>query len=73
MTPQDRDLSWPQRLTFATPQIGVGISGTIMASWLTFFLVPPDEEILAGRVALISGGAYVVLELWGKLVDAFAD
>ena len=73
MSESGRDLSWPQRLTFATPQIGVGISGTIMASWLTFFLVPPEEELQGGRVALIGAGAYIALELWGKLVDAFAD
>ena len=62
-----------QRVAYATPQTGVAISGTIMGSWLMFFLVPPDAEISAGKVALVSAAAYGWLELWGKLVDAFAD
>ncbi len=73
MSPEARDLTPLQRAAFATPQTGVAISGTIMASWLMFFLVPPDAEIDAGKVVLVSAAAYGWLELWGKVVDAIAD
>ena len=73
MSEAAKDLTPLQRVAFATPQTGVAISGTIMGSWLMFFLVPPDAEIDAGKIALVSAAAYGWLELWGKLVDAIAD
>jgi GPH family glycoside/pentoside/hexuronide:cation symporter len=69
----DRDLTWPQRLTFALPQVGVNMSGMIMGSWLTFFLLPPDDDISAGKVAFIAAAAYASVQLWGKIVDAVSD
>ena len=73
MSESPKPLSALQRAAYATPQTGVAISGTIMGSWLMFFLVPPDAEISAGKIALVSAAAYGWLELWGKLVDAVAD
>ncbi|MEZ4267857.1 MAG: MFS transporter [Myxococcota bacterium] len=69
----DRDLTWPQRLMFGLPQIGVNMSGMIMGSWLTFFLLPPDDDLSAGKVAFIAAAAYASVQLWGKIVDAVSD
>ncbi|MCB9726966.1 MAG: MFS transporter [Deltaproteobacteria bacterium] len=69
----DRDLTWPQRLTFSLPQVGVSMSGMIMSSWLTFFLLPPDDDITAGKVAFIGAAGYAGVQLWGKIVDAVSD
>lgn len=73
MSAVERDLSVPQRITFSVPQVGVGISGTILGSWLMFFLVPPDAEISAGRAVLVAASVYGWLELWGRIVDSVAD
>ena len=54
MSRPERDLSPTQRITFSMPQLGISISGTVMGSWLMFFLVPPESEIATGNVVLIS-------------------
>lgn len=68
-----RDLTPLQRFTFSVPQIGVSVAGTVLGSWLMFYLVPPDDEVTAGKVVLIGAGVYGMLELWGRIVDSIAD
>lgn len=69
----ERDLTVAQRVTFSIPQIGVSIAGTVLGSWLMFYLVPPDDEVAAGKVVLVAAGVYGLLELWGRIVDSIAD
>ena len=68
-----RELTTAQRVAFSMPQLGMSVSGTIMGSWLMFFLVPPESEIAGGKLILVSAAAYGWLELWGRLIDAVAD
>lgn len=69
----ERVLTPFQRFTFSVPQIGVNMSGTILGSWLMFFLVPPEGDVSAGRAILIAAGVYGWLELWGRVVDSVSD
>ncbi len=63
-------LSIAQKLTYSLPQVGINITGIMIAQWLTYFYLPPEGGT---RPRLVSAAVFAGLMFAGRLVDAVAD
>jgi GPH family glycoside/pentoside/hexuronide:cation symporter len=73
MSGEQEKLRLSQQLTFGLPQFAMALSGLLFSEWLMYFYLPPDEQISAGRVALVAGSWFAAAMLIGRVFDAFAD
>lgn len=68
---RDRDrLSIWQKTAYSLPQVGINLMGVMVAQWLTFFYIPPVDDL---RAPLVGAGVFATVMLIGRVVDGVAD
>ncbi len=72
VTAPGAELSLPHwRMAFYALGTGAGyIFSTTVVTWIMYFYMPPED---AGRVPLLSLGAFTAIMVAGRIVDALAD
>lgn len=59
-----------QKTAYSLPQVGINLMGVMIAQWLTFFYIPPEDD---ARAPLVGAGVFATLMVIGRLVDGVAD
>jgi Na+/melibiose symporter-like transporter len=67
-----KELSLFQRILYATGEMGVTLSPSIVVGWLLFFYTGQVDEA-GNKIYIVGYGAFAAINFFGRMIDSVAD